>query len=45
MADPYEPNPFAHGLYYEVSLKRLIGAIFLGVLSYDAKLLVIEPRS
>ncbi|OPZ58726.1 MAG: Peptidase C39 family protein [Deltaproteobacteria bacterium ADurb.Bin510] len=45
VADPYEPNPFAHGLYYEVSLKRLIGAIFLGVLSYDAKLLVIEPRS
>ena len=45
LADPYLPNPLAAGHYYEVSLKRLIGAIFLGVLSYDAKLLVIEPPS
>ena len=44
VADPYEPNPFDRGHYYEVSPKRLIGAIFLGVLSYDAKLLVIEPK-
>lgn len=43
LADPYLPNPLAAGHYYEVSLKRLIGAIFLGVLSYDAKVLVIEP--
>ncbi len=43
IADPLLPNPVAPTNYYEVPMNRLIGAIFLGVMSYDAKLLVIEP--
>ncbi len=43
VADPLLPNPVAATNYYEVSMNRLVGAIFLGVLSYDAKLLIIRP--
>lgn len=42
VADPYRPNPF-RGKYYSVAMHRLIGAIYLGVLTYDANLLVLEP--
>lgn len=45
VADPLLPNPMADGQYYSVGMQRLIGAIYLGVLTYDANLLVIEPRS
>jgi hypothetical protein len=45
VADPYVPNPFAKDRYYEVNFDRLIGAILLGVLTYDANLLIIQPRS
>lgn len=43
VADPYLPNPRGRH-FYDVSYDRLVGAIFLGVLTYDANLLVIEPR-
>lgn len=43
VADPYEPNPLAGAHYYEVNLDRLVGAILLGVLTYDANLLIIQP--
>jgi len=43
VADPYLSNPFGENHYYEVGLDRLICAILLGVLTYDANLLVIEP--
>jgi hypothetical protein len=43
VADPYLPNPIAEDHYYEVGLDRLVCAILLGVLTYDANLLVIEP--
>jgi hypothetical protein len=42
VADPFPPNPF-RGKYYSVAMHRLIGAIYLGVLTYDANLLVLEP--
>jgi len=42
VADPYVPNPFAKDRYYEVCVDRLIGAILLGVLTYDANLLIIQ---
>lgn len=42
IADPYLPNPFQEQ-YYSVPMLRLIGAIYLGVLTYDANLLVLEP--
>lgn len=44
VADPLHPNELSDEESYEVDLDRLIGAIFLGVLSYDANLLIIEPR-
>lgn len=43
VADPYLPNPGGHEHYYEVALARLVCAIMLGVLTYDANLLIIEP--
>ena len=44
LADPYQPNPLGEQHHYDVGLDRLICAILLGVLTYDANLLVIEPR-
>jgi len=44
IADPYEPSQADGERYYEVDMYRLIGSILLGVLTYDANLLVIEPR-
>lgn len=43
VADPLFPNELSHEGTYPVGLDRLIGAIFLGVLSYDGNLLIIEP--
>lgn len=45
VADPYLPNPVAGRHYYDVPIQRLIGAIFLGIVTYDANLLVLEPRN
>jgi hypothetical protein len=44
VADPYRPNPLGKDHLYEVSLDRLVCSILLGVLTYDANLLVIHPR-
>jgi hypothetical protein len=44
IADPYEANPHADGHQYEISLERVLCAILLGIVTYDANLLVIEPR-
>jgi hypothetical protein len=45
VADPLYPNPLGEGPVYEVGLDRLIGAILLGVLTYDANLLLVEPKA
>lgn len=43
VADPYIGNPLADDShYYDVAVDRLIRAILLGVLTYDANLLVIS---
>ena len=44
IADPMEPNPLGKGQVYSVSFSRLINSIMLGIVTYDANLLVIEPR-
>jgi len=44
IADPARENPLSHNNYYKVSINRLINAIMLGVLTYDANLLIIEPK-
>ncbi|MEZ5977345.1 MAG: C39 family peptidase [Planctomycetota bacterium] len=43
VSDPMHPNPLATSHTYKVSMNRLIGAIFLGVITYDANLVVVEP--
>ncbi len=44
IADPARKNPLSANNYYKVSINRLINAIMLGVLTYDANLLIIEPK-
>jgi hypothetical protein len=43
VADPYAENPGFQCHHYSVGIDRVIGAILLGVLTYDANLLRIEP--
>jgi hypothetical protein len=43
VADPLLPNPLAPSQRYELSIDRVLCAILLGVLTYDANLLVIRP--
>jgi hypothetical protein len=43
IADPMEPNPLGKGQVYSVPFVRLINSIMLGIVTYDANLLVIEP--
>lgn len=43
VADPLHPNPLAESRIYPVSVDRLTTAILLGVLTYDANLLQLEP--
>ena len=45
VADPYRPNPVKKGeLFYSANIDRVICSILLGVLTYDANLLVVQPR-
>jgi hypothetical protein len=44
IADPLKVNPLVGSRYYAVRVQRLIGAILLGIMTYDANLLVIEPK-
>lgn len=44
IADPMEPNPLGKGQMYVVPFVRLINSIMLGILTYDANLLIIEPK-
>jgi len=44
VADPLETNPVSSNNGYEASIDRVICAILLGILTYDANLLIIEPR-
>lgn len=43
VTDPFLENPVAAGHHYLVGIERVICAILLGVLTYDANLLVIRP--
>ena len=43
VADPYRENPFFKDNYYEVSLSRLLNSVMLGMATFDANLLAIEP--
>ncbi len=45
VADPYQKNPWSQNLDYQVSLERVVCAVLLGVLTYDANFLVIHPKN
>ncbi len=44
VADPLLPNPVSNSQIYEVGIERALCSILLGVLTYDANLLIIQPR-
>ena len=43
VADPLRDNPRYGVKHYAVGSERLLGAILLGIITYDANLLIIEP--
>jgi hypothetical protein len=43
LADPMHQNP-QKSQYYKVNVDRLINSIMLGIVTYDANLLIIEPN-
>lgn len=45
LADPWPANPLGESHNYEVPMQRLINSILLGVLTYDANLLILQPAS
>lgn len=44
VADPLRDNPAFGSHYYRVGMERLVAAILLGIVTYDANLLVLTPR-
>jgi hypothetical protein len=44
VADPLHDNPAFGGQYYRVDAGRLIASILLGIVTYDANLLIITPK-
>ena len=45
VADPLQPNPLANEPMYAVEIDRVKNAILLGIVTHDANLLIIEPRT
>jgi len=45
VADPLEANPFAKDRQYAVDIDRVFSAIMLGIVTYDANLLIIRPKN
>ena len=44
VVDPHRENPLSRNNYYNVSSHRLINAILMGMITYDANLLIIQPK-
>lgn len=44
VADPYRRNPLSDSLLYSIDSQRLINAILLGIVTYDANLLLLSPN-
>lgn len=45
VSDPYGPHPYGPERDYWLDIDRAIGAILLGIVTHDANLLLIRPRS
>jgi hypothetical protein len=44
VADPYKGNPFSGDNNYLVNSQRLLNSILLGSVTYDANILIIQPK-
>ena len=44
VSDPLYPNPLAPTHEYTVGIGRVLGAVYLGALTHDANLLILEPH-
>jgi hypothetical protein len=44
IADPIVKNPLGDGQFYKLKLDRVINAILLGIVTYDANLIIITPK-
>lgn len=45
IADPLADNPLGNKQHYSISFHKLINSIMLGVMTYDANLLIIHPKN
>jgi hypothetical protein len=45
VSDPYGRNPWSRTRQYHIAVERVIGAILLGALTYDANLVIVRPRA
>ena len=45
VTDPFFENPISGKHVYDVDIQRLINAILLGIVTYDANILIIQPPS
>lgn len=45
IADPINQNPLGKGQFYKMKIDRVINTILLGIVTYDANLIVITPKS
>lgn len=43
VADPFLPNPVSGKHFYTVNIERVVCAILLGIVTYDANLLIVRP--
>lgn len=44
IADPISQNPLGEGQQYLMNINRVINAILLGIVTYDANLIIIHPK-
>ena len=42
VAEPFHPNPFSDDCYCQIKIDRVICSVLLGILTYDANILIIE---
>ncbi|MCC5942708.1 MAG: C39 family peptidase [Balneolaceae bacterium] len=45
IADPLKKNPVSEGQFYKMKIDRVVNAILLGIVTYDANLIIITPKS
>ena len=43
IADPIQTNPTGNGTFYKMKIDRVINSILLGIVTYDANLIIITP--